>query len=827
MAMPDSFDDIQKLHGKDFGEQDLTEQAQSRLKLAHAWRLTGRIEQAIAGYRQVLQLQPDCLEAYARCGPLLIDQGCLEEAIQHYSQALFYYSNIEQFHKQLIHLLIKIKGFEAAFEYYDLRRASEEVLEIKQDDILCCIVVRNESLRLPYLLQYYRQKGVDRFLIVNNNSTDETGSYLQTQADVMVWNSNYSFNQANFGSAWFELLLQRYGIDHWCLTIDADEVIIYSDCEARSIKDLCADLDRQYKRAFPAILLDMYSDRPIRETIYQAGQDFLDVCPYFDKVPFHKKDVETQSSYLGQMHYVGGMRERVFGSEGDYYLNKVPLIKYHPYMLLNGGQHFIGTFEDQISDETGVLLHFKYLESFVAYVESEINRQEHHGNAFQYKQYAKKLNQFHDLSLYDKEISIRFKDSQQLVQLGLMKSGCSNDFFKKKSSFRSTNNILIYSNRTGAYGVGQWNHRLLLALQKENYCISCVQPRLEDQLFLDRQKLGISHHWLKPGQNITLFNDREIANWSEPFNIFNKTNPRIIVFVNGEPCSNLTAMEVARDLKIPFIIVLHCVTETWANLLSPYIERISAIYNHAEAVVTVSHDNLNLLHQKFSLSQDLGQVIYNGRPNIYFEPKDKKNRKRIRESLNVPDDAIACLTTARLDPCKGYQYQLKVLQHLQQHAFFSDLYFLWAGTGNDDARLKKLVKDLGFQNRIQFLGERNDIPDLLDAADIFILPSQFEGMPLAIMEAMAKGVPVIASAVSGIPEELGNTGALLPDPAIDSEATVRVLADTLASWASRPELLPQLGAACKQRAEAVFREKPMIESYLGLIRKVLSKHDVS
>ncbi len=826
MAMLDSFDDIQKLCGKTFGEQELTEQAQARLKLSHAWSLTGRIEQAITGYRQVIQLQPNCLEAYARCGPLLIKQGCLEEAIQHYSQALSYYSNVEQFHKQLSHLLIKVKGFEAAFEHYDLRRMSGEALEIKQDDILCCIVVRNESLRLPYLLQYYRQKGVDRFLIVNNNSSDETGSYLQTQADVMVWNSNYSFNQVNFGSAWFELLLQKYGIDHWCLTIDADEVLIYPDCETRSIKDLCADLDRQYKRAFPAILLDMYSDRPIQETTYQAGQDFLDVCPYFDKVPFHRKITETQPPYTGQIRYTGGMRARVFGEEGDYYLNKIPLIKYHSSMLLSGGQHFIGTFEDQISTETGAVLHFKYIRNFIDYVEREVLRQEHHEGAFQYKQYAKKLRECHNLSLYDQEISICFKNSQQLVNLGVIKPSCSSESLKGEKS-STARNILLYSNRTGIYGVGQWNHRLLLALSEENFQISCVQPQLDDSLFLEREQLGIYHHWLKPGQYLTITTDRELCDWSESFKIFQKIRPELIVFSNGEPSSNLTAMEVARDLKIPFIVVIHCVTRTWADLLSPYIERISKIHKHAEAIVTVSQENLDLLHQKFALNQNFGQVIYNGRPNIYFEQKDKQNRKRIRESLNVPHDAIACLTTARLDPCKGYQYQLKALQQLQEHAVFNYLHFLWAGTGNDDARLTKLVRDLGFQNRIQFLGERNDIPDLLDAADIFILPSQFEGMPLAIMEAMAKGVPVIASAVSGIPEELGNTGVLLPDPAVDSEATVRALADTLASWANRPELLPQLGAACKQRAETVFREKQMIESYLGLIRKVLSKHDVS
>ena len=109
--------------------------------------------------------------------------------------------------------------------------------------------------------------------------------------------------------------------------------------------------------------------------------------------------------------------------------------------------------------------------------------------------------------------------------------------------------------------------------------------------------------------------------------------------------------------------------------------------------------------------------------------------------------------------------------------------------------------------------------DWYDTADIFVLPSELEGMPLAIMEAMAKGLPVIATAVSGIPEELGDTGKLLPDPTIDASKTVAELARTLEEWALDPALRQETGRHGRARAKAMFHEELMLERTLELIAR--------
>ena len=134
------------------------------------------------------------------------------------------------------------------------------------------------------------------------------------------------------------------------------------------------------------------------------------------------------------------------------------------------------------------------------------------------------------------------------------------------------------------------------------------------------------------------------------------------------------------------------------------------------------------------------------------------------------------------------------------------LHFAWVGAGTREAGLRSMASALGVAGRVRFLGEQPDITGTLDASDLFVLPSQFEGMPLAVMEAMARGLPVIATAVSGIPEELGDAGRLLSDPVADPEATVRELAGALREWAGDEGLRRAVGRACRARAEALFTE---------------------
>jgi len=399
---------------------DIPPSAAIEFTLAQIWREKGKFERALAGYQRVLQRSPKHLQAHLELPALLLELARIPEAVATARHALALFPNEAKLHKTFVQALVAHTGdLTEAFSHYQLTRRDRKALAIAPHEILCCCVIRNESVRLPYFLSFYRQKGVAKFFFVDNDSTDGTLPYLLEQPDVYVWQSPYSFNRANFGSAWFELLLRQHGVDHWCLLVDADELLYYPDCESKSLVQLCRELDDKSKYAFNAVHVEMYSDKPIKDTHYVSGQRFEDICPYFDRQFYHTK-LDNYGPFRNQTAYLGGVRQRVFGMPNAYYLSKAPLLKYNTAVVLTGGQHWTSYAKEQIAEESGCLLHFKFFSNFPEYVRQEEERQEHYFNAFHYKEYARGLTQNTALRLYDEQHSVRLQDSQQLVQLGIM-----------------------------------------------------------------------------------------------------------------------------------------------------------------------------------------------------------------------------------------------------------------------------------------------------------------------------------------------------------------------------------------------------------------------
>jgi len=141
------------------------------------------------------------------------------------------------------------------------------------------------------------------------------------------------------------------------------------------------------------------------------------------------------------------------------------------------------------------------------------------------------------------------------------------------------------------------------------------------------------------------------------------------------------------------------------------------------------------------------------------------------------------------------------------------------GDGPDRARLQAEVTARGLAADVEFLGEQIDLPAAMRGADLFLLPSETESFGLAALEAMACGLPVIASAVGGLPEVIadGETGFLRPmgDVAAMTAAARRLLDD--------PALRARFAAAARLRAETQYRRDPAVDSYLAVYRRVLSR----
>ena len=381
--------------------------------------------------------------------------------------------------------------------------------------------------------------------------------------------------------------------------------------------------------------------------------------------------------------------------------------------------------------------------------------------------------------------------------------------------------ILLYTDCPDKYGVGQCNHLLLCELKSLGFLVTCAQSKASHSLIAECNGLEISHIWIESDD---IYSGNKIphafTNFAEAENIFTSVNPDLIIFSNGSPISSLVAKQTAARQNIPFIEIIHCVTKEWAKQFASHIHKLPDIYKQASRVISVSQDNLDLLRKYFGLANNKGEVIYNGRPDYFFKPKDPDVRKRVREELRIPSEAIVAFTSGRMEIVKGYQFQVEAIKSLQNSEIWPNLYFVWAGTGTIENNLRAAVERLGVASHVRFLGQSDDIPSLLDAVDMFVLTSQFEGMPLSVMEAMAKELPVIATSVSGIPEELGNTGKLLTDPEFNRQLTIIELVNTIENWVRDKNLRNQIGKACKERAEKMFRVKPMLKRYAEVIETV-------
>ena len=292
--------------------------------------------------------------------------------------------------------------------------------------ILAFAVVRNEMVRLPHFLRHYRALGVDHFLFVDNASDDGTAAYLAAQSDVSLWRTNDSYRLARFGMDWIGRLLLKHGHKRWCLTVDADELLIYPGWETRDLKQLTAHLDAQKRVSFGAMMLDLYPKGPVTKVTYRAGDDPTKTLCWYDVDNY----THQYHAYYGNLWIQGGVRQRVFFADEPARaptLNKTPMVKWNKryayvsstHQILPRHLHDSFDFEDD-SKVSGVLLHTKFLPIIAEKSAEEIRRKQHFQNTVLYQDYHRKLTQGPDLWHAG---ASRYEGDQKLIAQGLMSKG--------------------------------------------------------------------------------------------------------------------------------------------------------------------------------------------------------------------------------------------------------------------------------------------------------------------------------------------------------------------------------------------------------------------
>ncbi|WP_298841870.1 glycosyltransferase family 2 protein [uncultured Roseobacter sp.] len=308
----------------------------------------------------------------------------------------------------------------------ELRRVRDRTGMIRPDEILLFSTMRNEKIRLPYFLDYYRNMGVTHFLIVDNDSTDGSTEYLAQQPDVSVWQTGKSYRRSRYGVDWLNYLQSRYGHDHWCVVVDPDEFLLYPFCDTRPLRALTDWLDACSIRAFSAMLLDMYPKGRLEDQPYLPGMNPLDIACWFDSGNY----TISRNHLYGNLWIQGGPRARMFFPEEPSRapaLNKIPLVRWNrryayvhsTHMLLPRGLNLV---YDEWGGEkaSGVLLHTKFIDTFADKAKEETERRQHYAESYEYRAYAHHLGR--DTQIWCKW-SEKYINWRQLEILGLMSKG--------------------------------------------------------------------------------------------------------------------------------------------------------------------------------------------------------------------------------------------------------------------------------------------------------------------------------------------------------------------------------------------------------------------
>lgn len=264
---------------------------------------------------------------------------------------------------------------------------------------------------------------------------------------------------------------------------------------------------------------------------------------------------------------------------------------------------------------------------------------------------------------------------------------------------------------------------------------------------------------------------------------------------------NVYAALAGKLLGIPVVATVH--GKNYYPSVPRRVYAMRLLRRLGATVVAVSSDLRDFLEKDLGLRE--ARVIPNG---IDIPSYRNADRTEARRALGFGEQEKVIGAIGNLYPVKGHATLLEALARLDNpHA-----HVVIAGRGEEEGRLRQLTEDLSLQERVHLLGFREDVPRLLSAFDIYTLPSFSEGQSLALMEAMAAGLPIVASRVGGNPELLRENETGLLFEAGDAED----LASKLNVFLEKPETGKRMGVAAFERAAKEFSLDAMMERYFAL-----------
>lgn len=241
-----------------------------------------------------------------------------------------------------------------------------------------------------------------------------------------------------------------------------------------------------------------------------------------------------------------------------------------------------------------------------------------------------------------------------------------------------------------------------------------------------------------------------------------------------------------------------------------WTERLTS--RHADRVVCVSQAVADFVAQRGGIPLAKIRVIPNGIDVTRFETAKPIDL----EKLGIPSGRRVVTVVGRLERQKGLDWLLSLAPRILEQAPRNDL--LLVGAGPQRAALERTAEANGIGNRTYFAGYQSDIPSILAASDLLLLPSRWEGMPNIVLEAMAAGLPVVSTQCEGVCELLGDAGSAQTAPFGDSQAFVT----KAVAFLNGESLRRMLGNRNQERVRRDFTLAVMVERYARLFDEMLA-----
>lgn len=278
--------------------------------------------------------------------------------------------------------------------------------------------------------------------------------------------------------------------------------------------------------------------------------------------------------------------------------------------------------------------------------------------------------------------------------------------------------------------------------------------------------------------------------------------------------SNLLGLPLAWLAGVPVRIATHHgIIEGFPRLL----ERLHSVLVNVGVASILVNVSRKVLEQAAAagIRREHMTVITNGIP---AGARENIDRDASRADLGISPTDVLILSVGRLVYQKGHEYLIQAIEAIR--ADLPQLRVLLCGEGPLRGQLQSQIDRLGLQDVVTMPGNRLDIDRFLGSADVFVLPSRWEGLPVALLEAMDRGLPVVATRVEGVEEVVQDeTQGLLVPP-----EDARALAASIRRLAMDPDLRRTMGLGARKRIRESYTIDIMCEKYLSLMQNRLAQH---